>query len=102
MKAVPCSPGRYEKDCNFTAHIIHFNTCGWLPIAANFEYSVAMFELNDNPRGLKISFIINMLMFSVFCFGIKNYVGCVANIVVAVTTFISLIKESKDRQNNKK
>ena len=70
---------------------------GWLPIVANFEYSVAMFELKNNEKGLKIAFIINTLMFSVFCFGIKNYVGTVTNLVVAVTTAISLVRGAKKK-----
>ncbi len=70
---------------------------GWLPIVANFEYSVAMFELKNNEKGLKIAFITNTLMFSVFCFGIKNYVGTVSNLVVAVTTAISLIRSAKKK-----
>ncbi|MBR5343787.1 MAG: YgjV family protein [Oscillospiraceae bacterium] len=63
-----------------------------LPVAANLEYSVAMFRFKNNDRGLKISFIVNMLMYSVFSFAIMNYVGFAANIVVAVTTLVSLIR----------
>ncbi len=65
---------------------------GWLPIAANLEYSVAVFRFRDRERNLKLAFIANMLMFSVFCFVIKNYVGVVGNIVVAASTALSLIK----------
>jgi hypothetical protein len=41
---------------------------------------------------LKLAFLINMLMYSVFSFAIMNYVGAVANIVTAVTTGVFLIR----------
>ena len=65
---------------------------GWLPIAANLEYSVAVFRFRDRERSLKLAFIINMLMYSVFSFAIMNYVGAAGNIIVAVTTAVSLIR----------
>ena len=68
---------------------------GWLPIAANFEYSVAVFGLKNNEKGLKLAFLINFLMFSVFNFSIGNYVGAAANIVVAVTTVVALIRSAR-------
>ena len=67
---------------------------GWLPIVANLEYSLAIFRF-QNERGIKIALIINMLMFTVFSGFINNYVGIIANTVVAVTTAASLIKEKK-------
>ena len=67
---------------------------GWLPIIANLEYSIAMFRFKDDERRLKLTFIVNMLMYSVFSFFIKNYVGVVSNIVVAAVTAIALIKET--------
>ena len=72
---------------------------GWLPIVANFEYSVAVFRFKNNEKALKICFIINMLMFSVFSIIIKNYVGIVSNLVVAVTTAVSLIKGKKESKS---
>lgn len=69
---------------------------GWLPIVANFEYSFAVFKFKNNEKALKICFIINMLMFSVFSIIIQNYVGIVSNLVVAVTTAVSLIKGKKE------
>ena len=65
---------------------------GWLPIAANLEYSVAVFRFRDRERSLKLAFILNMLMYSVFSFAIMNYVGAAGNIIVAVTTAVSLIR----------
>ena len=67
---------------------------GWLPIVANLEYSLAMFRFKDE-KNIKIALIINMLMFSAFSFFIKNYVGIVSNTVVAVTTAVSLIRETR-------
>lgn len=70
---------------------------GWLPIVANFIYSVAVFELKDNVKLLKIVLIVNLLMYTVFSVVIQNYVGAVANVVVAVVTFVSLIKGSRQK-----
>ncbi len=66
---------------------------GWLPIVANFGYSVAVFRFRDNEKGLKLAFIVNMLMYCVFSFAILNYVGGVSNIAVAVTPAVSLFRE---------
>ena len=70
---------------------------GWLPIAANLEYSVAVFRSRDRERSLKKAFLVNMLMYSVFSFAIMNYVGAAGNIIVAVTTAISLIRGTNDK-----
>ena len=70
---------------------------GWLPILANLEYSVAVFRFSDNEKWLKLSFIINMLMFVVFSFAINNYVGIISNLVVAVTTAVSMVKDARKK-----
>ena len=72
----------------------------WLPIAANLEYSIAVFCFKNNEKALKISFIINMLTFAVFSFGIQNYVGGVSNIVVCAITAVSLIKSPSGAADN--
>ena len=71
---------------------------GYLPIVANFQYSVSIFRFKDNERALKISFFITSVMFSIFSVVISNYVGIVSNAVVAVTTLLSLIKEGKKEE----
>ena len=70
---------------------------GWLPIVANLEYSVAVFQFEDKERWLKLAFIINALMFLTFSISIRNYVAAVGNVVVAVTTAVSLLKERAAR-----
>lgn len=69
---------------------------GWLPIIANLEYSIAVFQLKDNERTLKIAFIINMIMFAIFNVVIQNYVGLLSCSIIAITTAISLFKSNKD------
>lgn len=69
---------------------------GWLPIIANFEYSIAVFKLKDNEKTLKMAFIINMVLYAVFSFVIMNYVGTLSCTVISVTTAISLIKSAKE------
>ena len=69
---------------------------GWLPIAANLEYSIAVFRFKDSERGLKLAFLINMLMYSVFSFAILNYAGALSNIIVAVSTAVSLFRKTPD------
>ena len=71
---------------------------GWLPIVANFIYSVAIFQFKDNEKWLKTVFIVNLLMYTVFSFVIQNYVGAVANTVVAVITAVSMIKAARDKK----
>ena len=71
---------------------------GWLPIIANLEYSIAVFRFKDNLKGLKIAMIVNMLLYSVFSFFIQNYVGAVSNLVVVVTTAVSLLRDRAQKQ----
>ena len=73
---------------------------GWLPIVANLIYSVAIFRFRDNEKGLKIVFIINLLMYTVFSAVIQNYVGAVSNTVVALITAVSLIKSARGEKKN--
>ena len=71
---------------------------GWLPIVANFIYSVAIFQFKDNEKGLKIVFIINLLMYTVFSAVIQNYVGAAVNTVVAIITAVSMIKAAREKK----
>ena len=73
---------------------------GWLPIIANLEYSVAVFRFKENETWLKLSFVINMLMYCVFSAVIMNYVGAAANLVVAVTTAVSLIRSAAEKKKS--
>ena len=68
---------------------------GWLPIIANLEYSISIFWFKDNDRALKISFIINMVMYSAFSFIIMNYVSGIAYFIVATTTAVALVKNNQ-------
>ncbi len=68
---------------------------GWLPIAANLEYSIAVFRFRGSERRLKAAFLANALMYCVFNAIIMNYVGAAANIVVIITTAVSLIRDAR-------
>ncbi len=72
---------------------------GWLPVIANLEYSVAMFRFRDGERPLKIAFILCVGMYFFFSAAIGNYVAAVGNVVVVVTTALSLIREKKSGQD---
>ena len=74
---------------------------GWLPVIANLEYSIAVFRFKDKEKWLKKALVVNMLMFSVFSFAIKNYVGVISNIVVAVTTLIALVREYRQERESR-
>ena len=63
---------------------------GWLPIVGNLEYSLAVFRFRDNERMLKAALVVSLLIFVVFNLIIGNYVGAVADTVVAVTTVANL------------
>ena len=68
---------------------------GFLPVAANLEYSIAVFAFREKPTMLKYAIIVNNVMFCVFNFAILNFVSGVASIVIIITTSISIIKEKK-------
>ena len=68
---------------------------GYLPIVANLEYSICMFRFKNNTNGLKISLIVNVIMYGIFNLLIMNYVGAFACLIVFVTTSVSLIKDCK-------
>lgn len=75
---------------------LYFNNrgvVGLLPVIANSEYSVAIFRFKDNERALKISFLICIVLFSVFNAFIMNYVGVVTNAVVFASTAAFLVKK---------
>lgn len=72
---------------------------GWLPIIANFEYSVSVFKFKDNEKALKLAFIINMLMYAVFNAVIMNYVGVLSCLVISVTTVLSLLKMKNEKDH---
>ena len=55
-----------------------------------------MFRFKDQERSLKLAFILNMVMYLAFSLAIMNYVGAAANVVVAVTTAVSLIRERRE------
>lgn len=70
---------------------------GWLPVAANLLYSLAILKFENNEYALKIAFCISNLMYAVFSGAILNFVGVVTNSIVTVTTVIFLIKARKNR-----
>ena len=75
---------------------VAFNNRGWagiLPVVANLEYSVAVFKFKDSGNLLRYAFIVNLLMYTVFSFVIRDYVSIAANLLAAVTTAVSLIKD---------
>ena len=51
-----------------------------------------MFKLQDNEKALKMTFVINMIMYAVFSAVIRNYLGILSCPAIAVTTAVSLIK----------
>lgn len=79
-----------------------FNHIGWtglLPVLANLQYSLAVFRFKDNEQALKASFLICVLLFSVFNWTIMNYVGMCSNLIVAVATTVFLLKARFQAKN---
>lgn len=73
-----------------------FNNLGFiglLPIIANLEYSIAIFTIKDNDKLLKICFLINVLLFAIFCLFIYNFVGVITNSIVIISCLINIIKK---------
>ena len=78
---------------------LYVNNCGLigiLPVIANSEYSIAIFRFKDNERALKISFLICIVLFSIFNVYIMNYVGVATNAVVFASTAAFLLKKDKN------
>lgn len=71
---------------------------GYLPVAGNFEYSVAVFKYKDNNKALKIALAINMVMFAIYNAVILNVVGAVLNLTVAVTAMLSVLRKGKKHE----
>lgn len=74
---------------------IYFNNLGvigFLPVIANFQYSVCVFKFRDKERPLKISFLIMVAMYTAFNLIIMNFVGAASNLFVFATTAVFLIK----------
>lgn len=79
---------------------VAFNNRGWvglLPVVGNLQYTLAIFRFKDDEEKIKIFFLISLLAFICFNFAICNYVGVVADSIVAVTTTIMLIKTAKKK-----
>lgn len=77
-----------------------FNNLGFmglLPVIANFQYTIAIFRFKNNDRALKISFLICVAMFFAFNFAIYNIVGVISNLVIFITTAISVSKKSNQQ-----
>lgn len=77
---------------------ICFNNIGFmglLPVIANLQYAIVMFRLRGNEKILKISFMLNAVMFAAFNGALLNVVGVVTNSIVAVTTAASLIRDAR-------
>ena len=66
---------------------------GYLPIIANLLYTVAVFRFNNNERALKSCFAICVFLFSIFNLTILNFVGCISNLVIMITTLVMLFKK---------
>ena len=66
---------------------------GLLPVAANLQYSIAVFRFRDNERALKISFMIAVFSFAVFNAVLMNIVGVISNLVVFFAAIANLWKK---------
>ena len=79
----------------FGLYVNNLGLIGVLPVIANSEYSVAIFKFKDNERALKISFLVCIVLFSIFNLYIKNFVGVATNAVVFASTAAFLVKKEK-------
>jgi hypothetical protein len=74
---------------------------GWLPIIANLQYTIAVFRFPDDERALKISFLIALVMYTLFSVVLYNFVGIATNTVIIITTAIALVKSPKKDKEEK-
>ena len=75
---------------------------GYLPVMANFQYTVAVFRFKDNERALKKSFLVCVLMFAFFHLSIYNVVGFISNLMIFATTGFVLVKDRAKEKTEKK
>lgn len=71
---------------------------GLLPVAANFEYTLAIFRFKDNERAIKIAFLISSVSYVIFNIAIRNYVGAACDLTVVITTAVVLVRGKKNKQ----
>jgi len=68
---------------------------GLLPIAANLEYTLAVFRFKDDERKLKIAYLVCIALFMVFNTMILNFVGAGMNLLIFGTTLAFVLKSGK-------
>lgn len=79
---------------------LFFNNRGWigfLPVAANLIYSLAVVLTRDKELVLKTAFLINVGFYIVFNALIYNLVGTLANCVLFVSTLLFIIRRARTR-----
>lgn len=74
---------------------------GWLPVLANFEYSLAVFRFKDNAIALKKALLLTLALYGAFNFSIGNYVGVLSNAIVFASALIFLMKDRKKEDSSK-
>ena len=80
---------------------LYFNNLGWvgwLPVIANLEYTLTVFHYKDNEYALKIAFLLNAVLFTIFNAFILNFIGVIGNIIIIISTAVFLIKDRKNRE----
>ena len=68
---------------------------GWLPVIANFVYSLAVFRFKEDGIALKKALLLTLALYAAFNVSIRNYVGVLSNGVVFFSALIFLIKDRK-------
>lgn len=66
---------------------------GLLPVLANLEYSIAVFQCKGKPRMLKLALAINMFLYTVFNVVILNYTGAILNCIVGIIALIDVFRK---------
>ena len=78
-----------------------FNTegiYGIIPIIANVEYTIAIC-FTKSPILLKISLLVNCLLWFVYCIIIQAYPMIISNLVISISCLLNIIKDIKSKQN---
>lgn len=74
---------------------------GLLPIIGIVQLTICNYYLKS-IRSIKISFIVNILIYVVYFFAIYDYASMIIQIITASIGFVSLIKLIKDEKANLK
>lgn len=81
-----------------------FNNRGWLgvlPIVASVQFTLCIYSLKS-AQHMRIALIVNLMLWAIIDFLIQAYPMFVADIVIAIVTFVNVLRFRDERGNKKR